>query len=380
MRNQINRLCPSWLQQHPRLAQPYSRPASFPSPGKSHILKALLSLPSLCAPHFPGSWACSLPTPVGFLRWIPSSHPFLPPPPFLDHLLIHFLAGGISLVPLPVICLSQCQRQSLERLTGCSGPCLSGPLVKGWSANPVWTLSTLPDLNIDWPVEGSPGTHLLFYLQGFHYQPEAAKYAMMAPLVWPRCEDRKRKIVLAERPNGQYEVTLVPSGPAIFGCWFSSRHLGAGQDWACHWVPCLVPTRWWQYLETHPGSRWEHPFSINLFRLSLVPARADAYGLCHRRTGWLEWRDGLRLQGSRTRRQRHLGGRKEQEGHGHFKPPASQDSHRSRSPPVWQRNSLTHKYRHTHTDTLSHFIPRHHDTSLHSFLHVVNFFLVLIFF
>lgn len=35
-----------------------------------------------------------------------------------------------------------------------------------------------------------------------------------------------------------------------------------------------------------------------------------------------------------------------------------------------------------HTDTLSHFIPRHHDTSLHSFLHVVNFFffLVLIFF
>lgn len=105
-----------------------------------------------------------------------------------------------------------------------------------------------------------------------------------------------------------------------------------------------------------------------------MPARADAYGLCHRRTGWLEWRDGLRLQGSRTRRQRHLGGRKEQEGHGHFKPLASQDSHRSRSPLVWQRNSLTHKYRHTHTDTLSHFIPRHDDTSLHSFLHVVNFF------
>lgn len=82
MRNQINRLCPSWLQQHPRLAQPYSRPASFPSPGKSHILKALLPLPSQCVLHLSRSWACSLPVPVGFLL-----DPLLTPPSFLLLLL-----------------------------------------------------------------------------------------------------------------------------------------------------------------------------------------------------------------------------------------------------------------------------------------------------
>lgn len=90
---------------------------------------------------------------------------------------------------------------------------------------------------------------------------------------------------MSERPNGQNEVTLVSSG-ATFGQRFSPAPdiLGQGRAGpAIRSGSTFSPNQ----VVAVPGDTPRFPMgttplSINLFWLSVVPARADAYGLCHR--------------------------------------------------------------------------------------------------
>lgn len=112
MRNQINSLCPSWLQEHPSRAQPCSSPAPaqppFPSPYRSHgspppSFSQCFPLPS--QPCLPLGWfseaSCS-----GSLASPPLPSSFFPLVPSYP-----FLATGISFASSPDICLGHLYRE-----------------------------------------------------------------------------------------------------------------------------------------------------------------------------------------------------------------------------------------------------------------------------
>lgn len=144
---------------------------------------------------------------------LPVLNPFLTPlPPSSSSplsLSYPFLAGGISLVLLPISVLAVARGGPLKGSQAALGPASLYLFSKDGKQTLFRTVSTRSDLSkaiIYRPVKENLGIHCCSSFKALTASQKPPSMPMVVPLVWAHCEDRKRKIVLAEKPNG-YEVT-----------------------------------------------------------------------------------------------------------------------------------------------------------------------------
>ena len=211
---------------------------------------------------------------------------------------------------------------------------------------------------------------------------------------------RRSKALLAKERTGQPEAASLPSGPQLRpSSWeVISSHLQVSRGRAGLGLPAgprSSPSEVVVVLADTPRSPWEHLLP-HLLSLAEPSARR---GRCH--SG--DRRDrGVWSQGPAEQEGRRTCG---EEGHRALATSCSARTaiifpYQPRSPVFWARENHTHVLSRSRSLALSlplslslslslsliyslihsHFIPQHHDTILHPFLHVVNFFfLVLIF-